>query len=415
MSDPRRSSDDLLLQLIREGRPDAEIGVRLGINSGDVRERKAELRRRMGDEAYFRALGAQKKAPRLTRTRKRILAALGVVLILFAGLLLAANLLAGDEEEIAEVRSAITPTPRPTAKPAASVLIGGEPFDDAGPFLALASAGGTSGVGKVENRDTLSVVHLHGTGYISPSEFAPWSLLSGGRGQLRLFTPEFGGRSVSVLLNTANTATRLRGLLAGVGPIAEVTSQFDTVQPAVFVRAFDQEGRQLRTRLTEDGRLHISHEPVPQDWVVDRTSGLRMNTSAAVAFGEVQMLAGVGATTVCDLPGESVRCGVLWVRAQGIQVPFAGQFICTSPTVLRYEAEGIRLEFSMQLNAARIGGSDCPSGSVAALATIIPDGDWEIRASTIDGEALSAGVLSDGTLLVGRFTGTRACPCLTQP
>ena len=415
MSDARRSSDDLLLQLIREGRPDAEIGVRLGINSGDVRERKAELRRRMGDDAYFRALQPPKKAPRLTRKRKRILAALGVVIVLFGALLLVANLFAGGDEEIAEVRSSITPTPQPTAKAAASVLVDGEPFDDAGPFLALASGGAGSGVGQVENRDTLSVVHLHGTAYISPSEFAPWSLLSGGRGQLRLFSSEFAGRSVSVLLNTANTSTRLRGLLAGVGPIAEVTSQFDAVQPAVFVRAYDQEGRQLRTRLTEDGRLQISHQPVPLDWVVDRTSGVRMNTADAVPFGEVQMLAGVGATTVCDLPGDSLRCGVLWVRAQGIQVPFDGQFICATPTVLRYEAEGIRLEFSMQLNAARIGGSNCPSGSVAALATIVPDGDWEIRASTLAGEPLSAGVLNDGTLLVGRFTGTRACPCLTQP
>ena len=87
---------------------------------------------------------------------------------------------------------------------------------------------------------------------------------------------------------------------------------------------------------------------------------------------------------------------------------------CTTYPV-RYEAQGIRLEFSMQLNAARIGGTNCPSGSVAALATIIPDGDWEIRASTLEGEPLSAGVLGDGTLLVGRFTGSRACPCLTQP
>ena len=414
MSDSRRASDDFLVQLIREGRHDAEIGIRLGITTGEVRARKAELRGKLGDEGYYRALDAKVPRKRSRRRLKVLAAALGV-LVLLSGLLLVANLIVGDGEEIAAVRSVPSPTPRPTPRPPAAVLVDGERFDDAGPFLSLASSSGGARVGEIENRDALSLVHFTGTAYASPNEFAQWALLSGGRGQLRLWAADFAGRAVSVQLNTANSTTRLRGLLAGVGPVAEITSQLEVVPAAVFIRAFDDQGRQLRTRVTEDGRLHLSSEPIPNDWVTDRTSGIRVDTSDSEPYGEVILLAGVSATTVCDLPGETLRCGVLWLRAQGVEVPYEGQFICITPTVLRYEANGIRLEFSMQLTAARIGGFDCPSGSVPALARIIPDGDWEIRAYTSDGEPLSVGVLSDGTLLVGRFTGTRTCPCLTQP
>jgi DNA-binding NarL/FixJ family response regulator len=48
MSRPERPSDDLLLQLVREGRHDAEIAVRLGVTTGELRERKIDLRNRLG-------------------------------------------------------------------------------------------------------------------------------------------------------------------------------------------------------------------------------------------------------------------------------------------------------------------------------------------------------------------------------
>ena len=46
--DSARPSDALLQSLMREGLHDAEIAVRLGITTGELRERKAELQRRTG-------------------------------------------------------------------------------------------------------------------------------------------------------------------------------------------------------------------------------------------------------------------------------------------------------------------------------------------------------------------------------
>ena len=414
MSDPRRVSDDLLLQLIRENRHDSEIAVRLGISTGELRERKAALRAKLGDEAYLRALDTSRPGKSLRRRLRWPLVGVGVVAV-FGLLLLVANLVVGDDEEIAEPRVSLSPTTAPTARPPAALTIDGAQFDDAGPFLSLSAGKLSAGVATVENRDALSVVHLNGTAFVSPNEFARWSPLAGGRGALRLFATSFGGRAVSIQLNVANSSSRLRALLSDVGPVAEVSSTLETIQPSIFIRAYDDKGRQLRTRVTDDGRLRISQLPLPPDWVVDRGSGVRVDISEAQPYGRVVLLAGVAATTVCDLPGEEFRCAVLWLRAQGVEVPYDGDFRCVTPTVLRYEAEGIRLEFSMQLNAARIGGADCPTGTVAALARIIPDGDWEIRAYTSAGEPLSVGVLQDGTLLVGQFKGDRSCPCLTQP
>jgi hypothetical protein len=54
MSRPERPSDDLLLQLVREGRHDAEIAVRLGVTTGELRERKIDLRQGLAAHARER-------------------------------------------------------------------------------------------------------------------------------------------------------------------------------------------------------------------------------------------------------------------------------------------------------------------------------------------------------------------------
>lgn len=415
MGDTRRATDEVLLQLIREGRHDAEIGVRLGITTGAVRERKTELRRRLGDEAYLRALQTRTGSGRPWLLRRRVLLPAGIILALFGGLLLVANLVVDGSEEIAAVRVAPSPTARPAARAPAAVTFGTERYEDAGPFLSLARSTELPFVGGVENRAGMSIVHLHGNAFVSPSDFAHWTPLAGGRGQLRIRAEDFGGRPVSIQLNSGNSSTRIRGIATNVGPVAEVSSQFETIPPVVLIRAFDDAGRQLRTHLTVDGRLHISREPLPTNQVIDRATGSLVATEGATAFGRIVLLAGVGASTYCDAPGEAFRCGVSWSRAQGLEMRFEGTFSCTSATGLRYEANGIRLDITQGFTLTRIGGFECRPEVVPALQRIIPDGDWEILAYTAEGEPLSVGVLGDGTLLVGEFRGERECPCLTQP
>ena len=414
MSDPRRASDDLLIQLVREGRHDAEIGIRLGITTGQVRERKAQLRGKLGEEQYHRTVDVT--IPRSRSRRRRIwLAAIGILVLFFSGLLLAANLLVGEGEEIAAVRVVPTATPRATPRPPAVVSVGIERFDDTGPFLSLGEESGLPLIGSAENRAGMSVVDLHNKAFVSQSEFAQWLIVGGSRGQLRIRSV-LGGRAVDVLLSAGHQSTRIRTLAAGVGPVAEVSSQFDSISPILLVRAYDQNGKQLRTHVTVDGRLQIAREPIPATWVVERTTGSRLEIGEATAFGQIALAGDVAATTFCGLPAsDGIRCGVTWNRARGWRPPAEAVVSCTGPTSMRFEANGLRLDFSRGLSLNRGSDLTCEPQTVPEGMLVIPEGDWEVVASTSAGEQLSVGVTSDGTLFIGTFTGRLDCPCLSQP
>jgi hypothetical protein len=80
-----------------------------------------------------------------------------------------------------------------------------------------------------------------------------------------------------------------------------------------------------------------------------------------------------------------------------------GTLSCTGPTSLRFEAGGLRLDMSRGVVVSNANPLSCDPKVVPAGTRIVPESDWEILATTIDGKLISAGVTSDGTLLVGEF------------
>ena len=399
-----RPSDDLLLQMIREGKHDSEIAIRLGVTTGELRERKTDLRNRLGYER-FETLTNANTAPARGKTRRNILIALAGVVGAFLVLLVVANIVVSDAEEPTSTRAA-GPTAAPTARPAlkqpAILSIEGEAFDDAGPFLTVAEAAGAA-IGSIENRPGLTVVALHGTGFIAPNEFADWDVIGAGRTTIRIAS-EVGGRRVELRLTGDDQVTRLRRLADGLGPIVEASSQLEGYKPTLRLRVFGDAGKQLQARLTNDGRLYISRNPMPSNWVVDRESGRLVDTAGAIALATIVVGDGVvSASSFCTGLTSEPRCGVSLLRSKGMFTLVEGTLSCTGPTSLRFEAEGIRLDMSRGIIVSNANPLSCDPQVVPVGTRIVPESDWEILATTLDGKLISAGVTNDGTLLAGQF------------
>jgi len=416
MSEPRRS-DELLISLLRQGLHDSEIAVRLGIPTGDLRERKNELRNRLGMERYLQLTGAG--GPRKRSGGKRLfLWGAAIAAGCFAILLGVANIVARDagEEETTTREIAPTPTPSPP-RAAPRVTVDGREFEDLGPLILL--GGQASGdVGTVSNRAALAVVELKGTGYFSSSREAHWSIVSSSRTNafLRLTTAD---RQIDVALYTRHPAMRLRRLGAGVGPLLEISVPDGSRAPTAMLRA-TQGARPLELRISEVGHLLAATATLSPSAVVEPASGALLDVGEARPFGSLAVSVAGWAINVCEGPipaaGQAappVNCQVSWRRTnRGFTVPAAGVYSCSGGRSLRYESGEVRLEFVLQ-SASTSTNFACEPSEIDAGATIIPDGDWYISAWT-NGAPLSLAAAGDGRLYVGAIRGNVECPCVEQ-
>lgn len=403
-----RASDDLLLQLIREGKHDSEIAVRLGVSTGELRERKQDLRNRLGDDKYYAAT-----TPRATGPKKRGKGryfAYGAALAVgaLAVLLVVANIVVddpGDEEAARAAAPLLSPTARPQVqlKAPAGLSLEGVEYDDAGTFLTVAGAK-TPDFQSLENRPGLVQVKFAETGFVSASEFAAWEVFATSRNVYRMRS-KLGERTVEVRVSAADQVTQLRDLAKGIGPVVEASSQFEAYRPTIRIRVYAEDGQQLQARVTEDGRLLVAKAPIPTTWVLDRDTGVRLKTEGALSLGKLQIsLGSTSVSTVCSMLSSEPRCSVTWFRSNRLLTDVEGAVTCVGPSSLRFEAAGVRLGISKRTVPANDPPLQCEPFIAPAGSRIVPDGDWEIRATTLDGADLSVGVTSDGTLLVGEFT-----------
>lgn len=408
MTDSRRASDDLLIQLVREGRHDAEIGVRLGITTGELRERKAQLRGRLGDEKYLAATAAKSK-PRRISTRKRffifgVLAAAGSLAVL----LVVANVVVGDGDEQVSTRTAPSPTARitTTLKAPAVVSVGGLDFYDAGRFFVPGGRPTNAEVALADNRPGLSVVVLRETAYIQATEFADWHVTNSGRGFVRL-NGTVGDDSIDLAVTAQQDGTVLRPLRADVGPLVEVSSQFASVPATLLIRAWSRSTQLHQVRVGGDGRLLVSREPLPRDWVIEEFTGARLDVSEAAVLGKFSS-GSPSQFTRCDQSSPTLRCTVIVNTTMSILVATGpGTISCDGARTARFESGDFAVEFQ------RRAGTGCIiNGSVAAGQQILEPGQWTLSALGPEGSDRSVAVAGDGTVYVGSVRGTVACPCL---
>lgn len=413
MSDPRRASDDLLIQLVREGRHDAEIAVRLGITTGELRERKAALRGKLGDEAYIRAVGAATAPRKSGPARRLLLGGLALAGLLLAVLLVIANIVVDDPEDEAATApaSASSPISGPTTVPPLRVTEDGTEFDDVGPFVLLAGPGGGT-IGQVDNRAYLATVQLKGTAFLGGSPSADWRVISRSR-TYTLVMGRIGDRRVDLMVASDTPRANVRILAAGVGPVLEVSTPENNRLPTLMLRATES-GRPLEVRLTPEGHLLVAARTLDPALVFDEPSGALIDVSIARPFGTLSRNATNWAMNLCsNVPGEQVRCTVSWRRAsRGFIAPAEGTFSCTGPRTLRYEADSFRLDFELSPAYAGATTFSCATEQIAAGKEVVPGGDWVVSAATADGTPLSIAVDAAGRVYVGPMTGDVSCPCI---
>lgn len=420
MGDSRGASDVLLIELVKEGRHDAEIAVRLGITTGELRERKADLRERLGTQKYQELTDSV--APKASRQRRRFFFwCAGVAAGGFAILLVIANILAGGGGEAAEIhltqlRHAPTAVP---LRPAERVVLDGSVFEDLGPFLLMGGTGPVA-VATTSNRPGLTVVELKATAYVSGSGSADWSVVSSSRTDAFLrgttLTREF-----DLAIYTDRSQVQLRPLGVGLGPVLEATVPDGRYSPKLFLRA-TLDGEPLEVRISPEGHLFIAEATGDRSRVIDRATGAKLDIGQAQPFGLIAAGGSSSWFNACDAapnaaaeqPGR-LSCRVVWSAGlTGYKVPVAGTYACGGARSVSYETADVRLLFILRSPMSREAFA-CPPAPVSPGDFIVSEGEWLIAASTPAHESLSVVVGRDGTVYVGVVRGDVSCPCLVEP
>jgi DNA-binding CsgD family transcriptional regulator len=423
--------EEQLLALIREGRVDAEIAVRLGITNRDVKERierlvaklgvrdRAELRDATPDEdqpAPALPPGPDRTAapvPRMWLAGAGLLGlAVGVALTWFAmretgETVTLADFFANNSPvaiESAGDRSAAVGSPTATAT-TRSTTIAGRTMLDLGQMFARPGNPGV--VTNSDAREDLLVVELVGSAVIrlaSPS--VEWRRTGGGLLSLNL-TAKVAGLDVALFFQVADGTEFLLGAQDSVGIYAKGSAR---PQLVVWAEGGPPGGTgPLHLDVTDLGNLLLSFAPMPRDLVVLYDTGEALDLSGALRLGTVPVRAsslpdrnqcdretGTCRVSVISLAGPLVAPvdGVLTCRADGAAELVAAEFVLT------FEATG-----TGRRACSPVGRRNVRAGDFADLPVGL------ISAYALDGTPLSAVAAKDGTLYVGVIRPKYGCPC----
>ena len=416
-----RPSDALLQTLMRGGLHDAEIAVRLGITTGELRERKAELQRRTG------TIGAG-PAPRRRLRGRRLWFALAVAsaAAVVAVLLVIANVVDPGENDTgvdADATSAARAARQtqvaatPTRSAPGVVVVEGVEMDDLGPFLAVTGRTPGEPVGEIVNRAALIGVRLTGEGFLLDSPVTDWTSVNVNAPYAWGLRGRAGERNLSINITVEYVATRFEGTLRYIsnatGALIGLSAAPGSSGASVLIEVEDEAGLQYPSFLTPEGRLLVSREPLPADAVLDYFTGAELDVSEARAFGRLPRSVGGWAFTIChDSAAPGGACIVSWRKSgRGYTVPVPGTLSCPGGRELRFASADATLTFRLSASVQGTIEFACEPEALDTGRAILPDGDWLISATSSSGEPLSVTVAGDGTLHVGTVQGVTGCPC----
>ncbi len=416
MTDARRASDDLLLRLLREGRHDSEIAVQFGSSTGELRERKADLRNRLGVERYQELAGTAPKREASSR-RRLFFWGMGIAAGMLALLLVIANIFGREPgPDAAPERSTALPTSH-VLQPPAILQVEGQQFEDLGQFVVAAGGPGEP-IGTISNRAALAVVSLTGRTFLGGGDVVEWLPVRASRNEafLRVTLPD---RQVDVAVYTERPQGRLRELGADVGLILEVFASRAYQAPPTLVLRATQGGQVLPIRITSDGRLLVGRAFVDHTLVIDGFTGGTLDVSRAQPFGSIPRSAPGSTQNACDTPPaipepRAVECRLVWLRTnRGFVTPVDGGYSCAGARNLRFEADGVRLDFILANDS--VNSFVCEKSDVVSGTTIVPEGDWVVRAFNAADEPVAIVAAGDGRVYVGDVRSSVGCPCLPRP
>lgn len=256
----REPADAELIQLVRQGKVDAEIAVRLGIPIEQARERVEHLMRRHHATTRDQLRDLLKKPnrePRHTLRWNRSVAVLvfGALAVgLFGGWWLrgqSGEPDAATSETDAGPTSAPSPTAEPTPEPIASVLLDGQPMTPLGRVFDVApSASHTDGDTLVLEFDAPVVI-------LAPQRPATWRIAES-RPDGALFSLDNGKRQLVIIARGAEGT----GFAYGRNDSFSVFSR-TAPGPTLRLTARSVLGQTFYTLKLDGGWLYVSEEPVP--------------------------------------------------------------------------------------------------------------------------------------------------------
>lgn len=166
----------------------------------------------------------------------------------------------------------------------------------------------------------------------------------------------------------------------------------------------DAAGMPHRSTLTQDGHLWIQTEPLPGDVVYDWASGWPVTMSGAQPLGELPV--GPGATELHRTTCIDGRCEVYYHLTAGTALqPFRGTPTCDSSTHWRLASAVATIHVEPNL----IGDpppdvvSGCAAVETEAGVPWLNPGAYRLTATDSAGRPISLGITPDGHLYAGKF------------
>ena len=410
-------SDEQLLELIREDKVDAEIGVRLGLGTGEVRERTEALAAKLGvnGKAGLRAwrppgVSSAISEPSIHRRSSRLKLGAGILVggtaLLFAGVLIGRTTAPGSPSPDLQAASTRTPaTVVPTTIPVPkTATVNGVESEALGQLFTV-PLHVSDAVTTESQRDALAVIQLAAPGVVNYN--GPFlHRVVNGTAYAEAQTPS---GPIAVWVSAEDKDTQFISTPSG----DVVYTKTGLPRLLVWVESYNgfaqsTEGlRPFYASVTAEGELWVSVDPIPTSAVIDINTGEALDVSKARLLGVVASRA---LWTSCDAGG---LCSV-GVSGGDFLVPSNGQVRCNAESgveLLEY-ASGIRLEFASSNNPPSPPCSAAPREVIANDKAVT--GFYTAHALDASGAPISIAVAGDGKVYAGVFGTTVGCPCFPR-
>ena len=405
--EPVTPAEARVLELLRSGKPNAEIAVRLGVSVNTVRYHVSNLLAKAGVEDRRQLADWTPRQERASRRgwallgSWKLLAGIGGAgLVVFAGSALLLRGRDGDEPAIAVADSA----PQRTATPR-SAVIAGRTMLDAGRLFVTTDP---NVVIRGETRETLLVLELSvPSAEIKMGGAIDWatSWESGAMGSMNA-----GGKRAFVGLQPATADT---SLVTDAVPPSQHPARLEVRSvregaPAVLMLWVQDH----HVEFGHDGHLYIEEAPTAPGAVVAMDTGERLDVSRTTKLGPLD-----GAWTLCASWGPG-PCFVIAYFGKGpVLAPFAGVFRCRPDGIDELTSTALRLEFR-HLQAGREDLPCDPAGGpprdVQAGEALFPSIHTLVTAfDGLGAKTVNLVVSNDGTLYAGPIPRRFDCPCRT--
>jgi DNA-binding CsgD family transcriptional regulator len=411
-------ADERLLALVRQGTVDAEIAVRMGLSTGEVRQRIDRLAAQLGVEGKaglreWTGASVAGELPAVHRFTRRVwraaAAGIAALALLAVGILLGRATAPGNAVIASQPTTAatqvVTALP-PTVERPKTALINGISSVDVGQLITV---GGhpLDGVKTTAQKHALAVVELAGAGAVHFSGASLQRVVNGGSvyGQA-----ETRSGAVALYVVPADTNTRFIATTDG-----EAVYSTGDGGPSLLVWATGTRGAAASTQgllpyytsVDDDGELWVSQDPIAPGNVIDKNTGEKLDISSAKALGGIDSRS---LETICE------PAGLCTIAVEGalFPTPATGQVRCDSNSKLEFVsyASGVTLSFE------GFNGSTAPACPQAPREVLANEpligGYYVVHAVDAAGRPISVAISGNGLIYAGEFGPKGGCPCFPR-